>query len=85
MLTAKNRDQLLNHTLGNRVWATFLQSVVYSVFSLVLHLCCSNYAYVGDCAVAVSAAHFWNGLPSDVAIAYRLQTTAQHTALQPLI
>jgi len=23
MLTAKNRDQLRNHTLGNRVWATF--------------------------------------------------------------
>jgi len=22
-LTAKNRDQLRNHTLGNRVWATF--------------------------------------------------------------
>ena len=22
-LTAKNRDQLLNPTLGNRVWATF--------------------------------------------------------------
>jgi len=24
-LTAKNRDQLRNPTLGNRVWATFLQ------------------------------------------------------------
>ena len=23
MLTAENRDQLRNHTLGNRVWATF--------------------------------------------------------------
>ena len=28
-LTAKNRDQLRNHTLGNRVWATF--TFFYSV------------------------------------------------------
>ena len=25
MLTAKNRDQLRNPTLGNRVWATFFK------------------------------------------------------------
>jgi len=29
-LTAKNRDQLRNHTLGNRVWATFIYSTVPS-------------------------------------------------------
>ena len=27
-LTAKNRDQLRNHTLGNRVWATFLLFII---------------------------------------------------------
>ena len=32
MLTAKNRDQLRNPTLGNRVWATFtfLSSKIFS-------------------------------------------------------
>ena len=29
-LTAKNRDQLRNPTLGNRVWATFIFTVNYS-------------------------------------------------------
>ena len=28
-LTAKNRDQLRNHTLGNRVWAAFTKSVTH--------------------------------------------------------
>jgi len=32
-LTANNRDQLLNPTLGRRVWATF-----YSIFAFCLQL-----------------------------------------------
>ena len=30
-LTAKNRDQLRDHTLGNRVWATFTFLGAYSL------------------------------------------------------
>ena len=41
-LTAKNRDQLRNPTLGNRVWATFLDvhaGVLYSevVYNVARH------------------------------------------------
>ena len=35
-LTAKNRDQLRNHTLGNRVWATF------SFYTLPTHFSIAN-------------------------------------------
>jgi len=47
-LTAKNRDQLRNHTLGNRVWATFtfyffynclmFCGCLYSEYSCILHI-----------------------------------------------
>ena len=37
-LTAKNRDQLQNPMLGNRVWATFFMLLVY--VCLVLYLGC---------------------------------------------
>jgi len=38
-LTAKNRDQLRNPTLGNRVWATFLGELIGSrAFSTALAL-----------------------------------------------
>jgi len=30
-LTAKNRDRLQNPTLGSRVWATFLNTIVYTI------------------------------------------------------
>jgi len=36
-LTAKNRDQLLNPTLNNLVWATFLRTLAASVLPLVGH------------------------------------------------
>ena len=34
-LTAKNRDQLLNPTLGNRVWATFFSTGIVHVLMVV--------------------------------------------------
>ena len=55
-LTAKNRDQLRNPTLGNRVWATFyLVSYVTVTLctcirerSLTVAICCTHAGTVGD-------------------------------------
>jgi len=35
-LTAKNRDQLRNSTLGNQVWATFFHSCPLGEWSIVM-------------------------------------------------
>ena len=45
--TAKNRDQLRNHTLGNRVWATFtfLQQLTF-----VSHPVCMDACMTGEAA-----------------------------------
>jgi len=55
-LTAKNRDQLRNPTLGNRVWATFLPTALYrcpgglyrcvSGWSLFTYLLNENLSYI---------------------------------------
>ena len=42
MLTAKNRDQLRNPTLGNRVRAAFLHKVLFGAF-IALHFVVSVY------------------------------------------
>jgi len=39
-LTAKNRDQLRNPTLGNRVWPTFLYAKI--TLKIRLHYSCNN-------------------------------------------
>ena len=46
-LAAKNRDQLRNPTLGNRVWATFLPELVAAslVWSLSSLLCSVSVKY----------------------------------------
>ena len=41
-LTAKNRDQLRNPTLGNRVWATFLLTLLKLPKFSITDLCLSN-------------------------------------------
>jgi len=41
-LTAKNRDQLRNPTLGNQVWATFLPMAVARSFSGSIAVCCAS-------------------------------------------
>ena len=53
-LTAKNRDQLRNHTLGNRVWATF-------TFLLSLYGGCEGIATEG--VGCVLAGMFGSGIP----------------------
>ena len=36
-LTAKNRDKLRNHTLSNRVWATFFTYLILSISAVVAY------------------------------------------------
>ena len=58
-LTAKNRDQLRNPTLGNRVWATFTFFSHTQACSRLLHggaeePCCSQSQRVGWSGCGVS-------------------------------
>jgi len=41
-LTAKNRDQLRNPTLGNRVWATFYQFITHSSITHIFFQTCQH-------------------------------------------
>jgi len=49
-LTAKNRDQLRNPTLGNRVWVTF---AFLSVAVASGHCDCSLFSKMGDWSVKI--------------------------------
>ena len=55
MLTAKNRDQLRNPTLGNRVWATFFICVY-----------CASIASILLCVCIQLDASFMAALPDDI-------------------
>ena len=66
-LTAKNRDQLRNPTLGNRVWAsfTFLYREINAVSPLPWRRCCRNLTVTSsrdsDCSAStVDRPAFWN-------------------------
>ena len=52
-LTAKNRDQLRNPTLGNRVWATFLSQIYRTVSVKMLFITAQSYekSSINDLAV----------------------------------
>ena len=51
-LTAKNRDQLRNPTLGNRVWTTFNACCMFATGpSLAVDTACATGLYVIDHAV----------------------------------
>ena len=52
-LTAKNRDQLRNPMLGNRVWATFTFTFLRLLFSAYIICRCST--FIGSLAVAFRA------------------------------
>ena len=52
-LTAKNRDQLWNPTLGNRAWATF---VFYTLYDVSVQRC----AFGGP---IVATPHLWDEIP----------------------
>jgi len=61
-LTAKNRDQLRNPTLGNRVWATFtfLGTVVTMAQGLGAHSAnhgCGGQGYLCACANGTTHNH----------------------------
>ena len=46
-LTAKNRDQLRNPTLGNRAWATFTFFILCELFIDAASVWCTVYVTVG--------------------------------------
>jgi len=52
-LTAKNRDQLRNPTLGNRVWATF--TFFIDRVSVTISFCNKNSSYVAGCRIGWAA------------------------------
>ena len=48
-LTAKNRDQLRNPTLGNRVWASFLYNPWWPTSANLRNVVCSGWGVGGVC------------------------------------
>jgi len=62
-LTAKNRDQLRNPTLGNRVWATFAFYVTSAKHSSVLVL--SVYSFRVSANEALQKVEMWIILKGD--------------------
>ena len=64
-LTAKNRDQLQNPTLGNRVWATVTFTVLYT-----WAVCAQSSVYGGAHFIAF-AQGAWN--PSFASVLYAIQ------------
>jgi len=61
-LTAKNRDQLRNPTLGNRVWATFLQRrCVWAVGRLGVAACLACVAAAAVDRQARQSCLVWRG------------------------
>ena len=82
-LTAKNRDQLRNPTLGNRVWATFTYYSTTQVQS-IWYRCKSCGNCSRDLKRGNEVVSQWTGVSRDWHVAVQLrQSTARHLSSVP--